>query len=92
MFILADCTTGERYVIPIKAADESTIRLLMADRHQESLTVCINDFRACEPLDEDDALIREYVVHNDGEFVDTNVHVNACESQDHISDPWPSPH
>ena len=39
VFILGDHGTGERYVIPAKAADESTIRLLLADHHQESLTV-----------------------------------------------------
>jgi transposase-like protein len=32
MFILVDRGTGQRYVIPAKAADESTIRLLLADR------------------------------------------------------------
>jgi len=54
VFILADRGTGERYVIPAKAADESAIRLLLADRHQESLTVYIDSFRAYEPLEEDD--------------------------------------
>jgi transposase-like protein len=33
VFILADRGTGERYVIPAKAATESPIRLLVADRH-----------------------------------------------------------
>jgi transposase-like protein len=39
VLILADRGTGQWYVIPAKAADESTIRLLLADRQQESLTV-----------------------------------------------------
>jgi transposase-like protein len=39
VFIIADRGTGQRYVIPAKAADESTIRLLLADRQQESITV-----------------------------------------------------
>ncbi len=68
MFIVADCGTGEQYVIPAKAAHGSTIRLLLADCHQESLTVYTDGFRAYEPLDEDDAFTREYVVHGDGEY------------------------
>ena len=52
VFILADRGTGQRYVIPAKAADESTIRLLLADRQEESLTVYTDGFRAYEPLDE----------------------------------------
>lgn len=38
VFMLADRGSGERYVIPAKTADESTIRLLLVDRQQESLT------------------------------------------------------
>jgi transposase len=30
-----------------------------------------------EPLEEGDALTREYVVHGDGEYVDGDVHVNT---------------
>jgi len=43
-------------VIPAKADDESTIRLLLSVSQQESLTVYTDGFRAYEPLDEDDAL------------------------------------
>jgi len=39
VLILADGGTGQRYVIPAKATDESKIRLLLADRKEESLTV-----------------------------------------------------
>jgi len=78
VFIIADRGTGQRYVIPAKAADESTIRLLLADRHQESLTVYTDGFRAYEPLESDDAFDREYVVHSDGEYADDGVHVNTC--------------
>src|SRR6056297_3802505 len=80
VFILADRGTGQRYAIPAKAADESTIRLLLADRTEESLTVYTDGFRAYEPLEEDDAFDREYVVHGDGEYADEEVHVNTCES------------
>jgi len=80
VFILADRGTGEQYVIPAKAADESTIRLLLTNRHQESLTVYADGFRADEALQEDDAFTREYVVHGDGEYADGGVHVNACKS------------
>jgi transposase len=92
VFILADRGTGERYVIPAKAATESTIRLLVADRHQESLTVYTDGFRAYDPLDEDDAFTREYVVHGDGEYVDGDVHVNTCESHASLTRRWLSPH
>jgi transposase-like protein len=87
VFIIADRGTGQRYVIPTKAADESTVRLLLADRRQESITIYIDGFRAYEPLEDNDAFDREYVVHGDGEYSDGDVHVNTCESQDRAIDP-----
>ena len=92
VFILADRATGKRYVIPAKAATESTVRLLLAGRQQESLTVYTDGFRAYEPLDEDDAFTREYVVHGDGEYVNGDVHVNTCESHASLARRWLSPH
>jgi len=92
VFVLADRGSGERHVIPTKAATESRIRLLLADRQQESLTVYTDGFRAYEPLDEDDAFTREYVVHGDGEYVDGDVHVNTCESHASLARRWLSPH
>ncbi|MFC4990558.1 IS1595 family transposase [Saliphagus infecundisoli] len=92
VFILADRGTGNRYMLAAKAADKSTIRLLLADRTEESLTVYTDGFRAYEPLEDDDAFDREYVVHSDDEYVAEDVHVNTCESQDRASDPWLSPH
>ena len=92
VFILADRGTGQRYVIPAKAADESTIRLLLADRQEESLTVYTDGFRAYEPLDEDDAFDREYVVYGDGEYADEEVHVNTCESHASLTRRWLSSH
>jgi transposase-like protein len=62
VFILTDQGTGQRYVIPVRAVDESTIRLLLAVGQQESLTVYTDGFRAYEPLEEDNAFGREYVV------------------------------
>ena len=58
MFILADRGTEETYVYPAKAADESTIRLLLDGYKEESLTVYTDGFRAYEPLDGDDAFDR----------------------------------
>jgi transposase-like protein len=58
VFIVADRGSGQRYVIPAKAADESTIRLLLAARQQESLTVYTDGFRAYDPLENDDAFDR----------------------------------
>ncbi|MDZ7764846.1 MAG: IS1595 family transposase [Melioribacteraceae bacterium] len=92
VFVLADRGSGERYVVPAKTATESTIRLLLADRQQESLTVYTDGFRAYDPLDEDDAFTREYVVHGDGEYVDGDVHVNTCESHASLARRWLSPH
>jgi transposase len=92
VFVLADRGTGERYVCPAKAADESTIRLLLADRQQESLTVYTDGFRAYEPLEKADTLEREYVVHGDGEYADEDVHVNTCESHASLARRWLSPH
>ncbi|PSQ17176.1 IS1595 family transposase [Halobacteriales archaeon QS_8_69_26] len=92
VFVLADRGTGERHVIPAKAATESRIRLLLADRQQESLTVYTDGFRAYDPLDEDDAFTCEYVVHGDGEYVDGEVHVNTCESHASLARRWLSPH
>ncbi|GAB6880421.1 IS1595-like element ISH4 family transposase [Halorubrum gandharaense] len=92
VFVLADRGTGEQHVIPAKAATEPKIRLLLADRQQESLTVYTDGFRAYDPLDEDDAFTREYVVHGDGEYVDGDVHVNTCESHASLARRWLSPH
>jgi len=92
VFILADRGSDERCVVPAKAATESKIRLLLADRQQESLTVYTDGFRAYDPLEEDDAFTREYVVHGDGEYVDGDVHVNTCESHASLARRWLSPH
>jgi len=92
VFILADHGTGQRYVISAKAADESTIRLLLADRNKELLTVYTDGFRAYEPLNEDDEFDREYVVHGDGEYTDDEMHVNTCESHASLTRRWLSPH
>jgi len=92
VFILTDRGSGDRYVIPAKAATESAIRLLLAHGKQESLTVYTDGFRAYDPLDEDDAFTREYVVHGDGEYVDGDVHVNTCESHASLARRWLSPH
>ncbi len=70
MFTIVDRGTGNRYVIPAKSADESTVRLLLANREKEPLTVYTDGFRAYDPLTEDDAFDREYVVHGDGEYAD----------------------
>ena len=92
VLVLADRDSGERYVIPSKAATESTIRLLLADRQQESLRVYTDGFRAYESLDEDDAVTREYVVHGDGQYVDGDVHINTCESYASLARRWLSLH
>jgi transposase len=92
VFILADRGTGRRYVIPAKAADESTIQLLLAVGQQESLTVYTDGFLAYGPIDEDDVSTHEYVVHGDGEYVNEDVHMNTCESHASLARRWLSPH
>jgi transposase len=92
VFIVADRGSGETYIHPAKAAEESTIRLLLGDRQQESLTVYTDGFRAYEPLDEDDTFDRQYVVHGEGEYADGEVHVNTCESHASLARRWLSPH
>ena len=42
--------------MPAKSADESAIRLLLADHEQESLTVYTDGFRAYDPLEDDDEI------------------------------------
>ncbi|MFC6766787.1 IS1595 family transposase [Natrinema soli] len=81
VFVLVDRGTNDCYVLPAKSAKESTVRLLLADHEQESLTVYTDGLRAYDPLEDDEEFDREYVVHGDGEYADGAVHVNTCESQ-----------
>ncbi|MDS0243906.1 MULTISPECIES: IS1595 family transposase [unclassified Haloferax] len=92
VFTIVDRGTGQRYVVPAKSADESTVRLLLADHEEESLTVYTDGFRAYDPLEDDDEFHREYVVHGDGEYADGDVHVNTCESHASLVRRWLSPH
>ena len=92
VFILVDRGTGQRYVIPAKSADESTVRLLLAASEEESLRVYTDGFRAYDPLDDDERFHRESVIHGDGEYADGDVHVNTCESHGSLLRPWLSPH
>jgi len=92
VFTIVDRGTGQRYVVPAKSADESTVRLLLADHEEESLTVYTDGFRAYDPLEDDDEFTREYVVHGDGEYADGDVHVNTCESHASLLRRWLSPH
>ena len=92
VFTIVDRGTGQRYVVPAKSANESTVRLLLADHEEESLTVYTDGFRAYDPLEDDDEFHREYVVHGDGEYADGDVHVNTCESHASLARRWLSPH
>ncbi|WEL27357.1 IS1595 family transposase [Haloferax volcanii] len=92
VFTIVDRGTGQRYVVPAKSADESTVRLLLADHEEESLTVYTDGFRAYDPLEDDDEFHREYVVHGDGEYANGDVHVNTCESHASLARRWLSPH
>jgi len=92
VFTLVDRGSDEQYIVPAKSADESTIRLLLAIRQQESFTVYTDGFRAYDPLEEEGAFTREYVVHSDGEYADGDIHINTCESHASLTRRWLSPH
>ena len=92
VFILVDRGTGQRYVVPAKSAEESTVRLLLAASEEEPLTVYTDGFRAYDPLDDDERFHRESVIHAEGEYADGDVHVNTCESHGSLLRPWLSPH
>ncbi|MDL0137498.1 IS1595 family transposase [Halobacterium salinarum] len=92
VFTLVDRGSDQRYVIPAKSADESTVRLLLDNREKESLTVYTDGFRAYDPLDDDENFHRESVIHGDGEYVDGDAHVNTCESHASLLRRWLSPH
>jgi len=92
IFTIVDRGSNQGYIVPAKSTDESTIRLLLEDYEEESLTVYTDGFRAYDPLEDDDSYDREYVVHGDGEYVDGDVHVNGCESHASLARRWLSPH
>ncbi|PHQ45425.1 IS1595 family transposase, partial [Halorubrum sp. C3] len=92
VFVLVDRGTEHRYLVPAKSADESTIRLLLADRQQEPLTVYTDGFCVYDPLEEDERFDRKYVVHGDGGYADDTIHVNTCESHASLARRWLSPH
>lgn len=52
IFKLVDHGSDQRYVVPAKAADQSTAWLLLADHKEELLTVYTDGFRAYDPLEE----------------------------------------
>jgi transposase-like protein len=58
VFTLVDRGPDDRYIVPAKSADESTIRLLLANRQQELLTVYTDGFRVYDPLEEEDESTR----------------------------------
>jgi len=92
VFVLLDRGTEQRYIVPTKSADESTIRLLLTVSQQEPLSVYTDVFCAYDPLEKDEKFDREYVIYGDGEYADDTTHVNTCESHSRASDMWLSPH
>jgi transposase-like protein len=92
VFTLVDRGADERCVVPAKPADESAFRLLPSDYDEGSVTVYTDGFRAYEPIEDDGSFAREYVVHGDGEYADSEVHGNGCESHASLTRRWPSPH
>lgn len=92
MFILVDRGSDQRYVVPSKSDDESTVQLLLDTCEEESLTIYTDGFRTNDPLEKDEKYQREAVIHGKGEYVDGDVHVNTCESHAPLARQWLSPH
>jgi len=86
VFKLVNRGSDNRYVIPAKSTNGSSVRLLLDNHEQESLTVYIEGFRAYDPLNDDDTFDRQYVVHSDGEYADEEVHINIYESHGSFCD------
>ncbi len=70
VFVLVDRGSNHLYVIPSKSADESTVRHLLDNHEDESLTVFTDGFRAYDPLEKDETYQREAVIHGEGGYVD----------------------
>ncbi|WP_458188888.1 IS1595 family transposase [Haladaptatus sp. NG-WS-4] len=92
VFTLVDRGSDQRYVVPAKSADETTVRLLLALSEEESLIVYTDGFRAYDPREDDENFHREAVIHGEGEYVDGDAHVNTCESHASLARRWLSPH
>ena len=92
VFTIVDRGTDQRYVVPAKSANESTVRLLLVVIEEESLSVYTDGFRAYDPLEEDDMFERDAVIHGEEEYVDRDAHVNTCESHASLMRRWLSPH
>ncbi|MFC6765023.1 IS1595 family transposase, partial [Natrinema soli] len=92
VFTLVDRGSDHQCVIPAKSADESTVRLLLDDHEEESLTIYTDGFRAYDPLGDDEKYQREAVIHGDGEYADGDAHINTCESHASLVRRWLSPH
>ncbi len=54
VFTLVDHGTDQRYVVPAKSADDSTVRLLIAVVEEESHTIYTDGFCAYDPLEDDE--------------------------------------
>jgi len=76
--VTAGLNSDQRYVVAAKSGDESTMRPLFGDAEEESPTVCTDGFRAYDPLEDDENIQREAVIHGDGEYVDGDAHVNTA--------------
>jgi len=92
VFVVVDRGTDQRYTIPAKSAKESTVRLLLDDREEESQNVYTDGFRAYDPLEDNEDFQRMEVINVGGEWVNGDTHVNTYESHRRTSDAWLSPY
>lgn len=68
------------------------MRLLLDTCEEELLTVYTDEFRAYDPLEEDETYQREAFIHRGGEYVDGDAHVNTSESHASLVRRWLSAH
>ena len=59
VFTLVDRGSNSCFVVPAKSTNESTVRLLLDNHEQESLTVYTDGFQAYKPLGDDDTYDRQ---------------------------------
>lgn len=85
LFVLVDRGFEQRYIVPAKSTDESTIRHLLADRQQDIITVYTDKFCAYDPLVENERFGREYVVHGDGVYADDTVYAHRGISKSRLT-------
>lgn len=90
--MLVDRSTDRKWTLPAKNVDFDTVRLLLIDRQQESMTVYTDGYLFYNPLERYNAFTRKCVVHSDGECADGQNHITTAESHASLARRWLLPH